>query len=288
VSNQVTDNTMYRFVLEVKQLEPLHLRKQWMHDLAQAVAFLESLNLAHGDLQPGNIFMHGARIKLSDFDCTAEFGQSCGTPGAPYGRLLNGNESHLGERGCPDPLSSRTEQFALGSVFYFINYGFEVHGDRSLTEDPYYHGPKVIDVLQQMEFPKLGGDNEVIDDIIDKCWHYKYTKVADLVKDLEEKLLPEVHNRRPRPDHHPTEPNEDDTTAGPGNLIDGIASMEVNGHDRESARLPTDLDREDRKEDYDTKRAFCQDLVSRGLVDKLSSKQPEELGFTMEWYRYSS
>jgi hypothetical protein len=281
---------MCRFVLEVKELEPLDLRKVWMHDLTRAVAFLESLNLAHGDLQPGNIFMHGDRIKLSDFDCTAEFGESCGTPGAPYGRLLNSEESHLGERGCLDPLGVRTEQFALGSVFYFINYGFEVYGDRSLTENPYDHGPKVIEVLQQMQFPKLGGDDEVIDDIIDKCWHYKYAKIADLVKDLEEKLRPGVHDhdRGSRPDHVPTESNGDDAPGDPGNLVDGIASVELNGHDRKSARLPTDLDRENPKEDYDTKRAFCQDLVSRGLVDKLSSKDPEELDFTMEWYRYSS
>lgn len=283
---------MYRFVLEVKQLEPLHLRKQWMHDLTQAVAFLESLNLAHGDLQPGNIFMHGDRIKLSDFDCTAEYGESCGTPGAPYGRLLNSEESHLGERGSTDPLGARTEQFALGSVFYFINYGFEVYGDRSLTENPYDHGPKVIDVLQQMRFPKLGGDDddEVIDVIIDRCWHYKYARVADLVKDVEEKLPLEVHGHdgEPRLDHLPTESNEEDALEDPGNLVDGIASMEVNSHDRKSACLPTDLDRENPKEDCNTKRAFCQDLVSRGLVDKLSSKQPEELGFAMEWYRYSS
>jgi hypothetical protein len=33
---------------KMKKLEPLPLRKEWMNDLAQAVAFLESLNLAHG------------------------------------------------------------------------------------------------------------------------------------------------------------------------------------------------------------------------------------------------
>lgn len=39
-------------VTKVEKLEPLPLRKEWMNDLAQAVAFLESLNLAHGDLRP--------------------------------------------------------------------------------------------------------------------------------------------------------------------------------------------------------------------------------------------
>lgn len=39
-------------VTTVEMLGPLPLRLEWMNDLAQAVAFLESLNLVHGDLQP--------------------------------------------------------------------------------------------------------------------------------------------------------------------------------------------------------------------------------------------
>ncbi|CEL11367.1 Putative Protein kinase [Aspergillus calidoustus] len=61
-------------VTKVEKLEPLPLRKEWMNDLAQAVAFLESLNLAHGDLRPENILLDRNRLKLSDFDCTAEIG----------------------------------------------------------------------------------------------------------------------------------------------------------------------------------------------------------------------
>jgi serine/threonine protein kinase len=44
---------------------------------AQAIAFLESLNLAHGDLRPENILLDRGRLKLSDFDCTAEIGTDC-------------------------------------------------------------------------------------------------------------------------------------------------------------------------------------------------------------------
>ncbi|PGH11750.1 serine/threonine protein kinase [Polytolypa hystricis UAMH7299] len=96
-------------VTKVEKLEPLHLRNKWMNDLAQAVAFLESLNLAHGDLRPENILLDRDQLKLSDFDCP------------------------------------RTEQFALGSLYYLINYGFEVYGDRCLTKDPKEHGHKVVD-----------------------------------------------------------------------------------------------------------------------------------------------
>lgn len=114
-------------VTEVKKLEPLPLRKEWMNDLAQAVAFLESHNLAHGDLRPENILIDRNRVKLSDFDCTSQIGTPFEACIAPYGRFLNDtDEIDQGERGTAGFLGPRTEQFALGSLYYFINYGFEV------------------------------------------------------------------------------------------------------------------------------------------------------------------
>ncbi|KAM5433687.1 hypothetical protein McanMca71_003372 [Microsporum canis] len=166
-------------VTKVEKLEPIALRERWMNDLAQAVAFLESLNLAHGDLRPENILLDRDRLKLSDFDCTAEFGADFEACIAPYGRLLNSSEADLGPRGSSGFLSPRTEQFALGSLYYLINYGFEVYGDRCLHENPREHGPKVVELMQDMEFPELDGD-PLIDGIIDKCWHNKYTTVAEL------------------------------------------------------------------------------------------------------------
>jgi serine/threonine protein kinase len=52
-------------VTQVEKLEPLSLCKEWMNDLAEAVAFLESLNLAHGDLRPENILLDRNRCILS-------------------------------------------------------------------------------------------------------------------------------------------------------------------------------------------------------------------------------
>ena len=48
-------------------------------------------------------------------------------------------------------------------------------------EDPREHGPKVVDLLQNMEFPKLDGDPR-IDNIINKCWHNKYATVGKLLR----------------------------------------------------------------------------------------------------------
>lgn len=110
-------------VTKVERLEPLSLRKEWMNDLAQAVAFLESLNLVHGDLRHENILLDHNRLKLSDFDYTVEIGTDFEACMAPYGRILNGNETDQGRRGTSCFLGSRTEQFALGSLYYLINYG---------------------------------------------------------------------------------------------------------------------------------------------------------------------
>ena len=104
-------------VTKVEKLEPLPLRKEWMNNLAQAVAFLESLNLAHGDLRPENILLDRDRLKLSDFDCTAEIGTDFEACVAPYGRVLHSNETDQGPSGSAGFLGPRTEQFALGSLY---------------------------------------------------------------------------------------------------------------------------------------------------------------------------
>lgn len=141
-----------------------------MNDLTQAVAFLESLNLAHGDLRPENIVLDRDRLELSDFDCTAGVGADFQACMAPYGRILNGDEVNQGTRGGFGFLGPRTEQFALGSIFYFISYGFEVSGNQCLVENPRDYGIKVMDLLQDMKFPTLDGD-PLIDEMINKCWH---------------------------------------------------------------------------------------------------------------------
>lgn len=152
-------------------------RKQWIHSLTQAVAFLESHNLAHGDLRPENILLDRDRSKLSDFDYTAEIGAHFEACVPPYGRVLNSSEAEYGRCGSFGSLGPRTEQFALGSIFYLINYGVEVYGDQQLIEDLRERGLLIVHLLQQMESPKLDKDPS-IDDIIDQCWHNRYPTIA--------------------------------------------------------------------------------------------------------------
>ncbi|KAJ5585416.1 uncharacterized protein N7459_005216 [Penicillium hispanicum] len=309
IQNNHTRDQQTMVITSVEKLEPLPLRKEWMNDLAQAVAFLESLNLAHGDLRPENILLDRNRLKLSDFDCTAKIGTNHEACMAPYSRFLNSAESDQGECGTAGFLGRRTEQFALGSLYYLINYGFEVYGDRCLTGDPYEHGPKVVDLLQNMEFPKLDG-NPLIDDIIDKCWHNKYVTVSELAAHTKTLL-----NKR-------TDAMESDGSRKKGNfevatlirtifsaqwrttmvrIIHGIRNglavwwrsllqsdhSEVTTAEQASADNRDDVDQNCFEEDFSSKKKFCQNLEKRGLLRVLSSGEPEEIGFTFEWYRHS-
>lgn len=286
-------------VTKFERLEPLALRKEWMNNLAQAVAFLESLNLAHGDLRPENILLDRNRLKLSDFDCTAEIGTDFEACMAPYGRVLGDSEPDEGRRGSSGLLGPRTEQFALGSLYYLINYGVEVYGDQCLTQDPKEHGPKVVELLQNMELPKLNGD-PLIDEIIHKCWHNQYKTIADLVSHIET-LVSGCSNVR--------------CSSTKANIISRCI-MAIQRMAQRFRRIfwhwwtmvsfkgkPTDAEisndndpqRDGRgvhpsniTEDFVSKRAVCQDLQRRGLLQVLSTGEPQHLGFSLEWYRHTA
>ncbi|KAJ0417138.1 hypothetical protein BJY00DRAFT_325810 [Aspergillus carlsbadensis] len=297
-------------VTMVEKLEPLPLRKEWMNNLAQAVAFLESLGLAHGDLRPENILLDRNQLKLSDFDCTAEIGAKYEACMAPYGRILNSNDSDMGqgESGTFGFLGPRAEQFALGSLYYLINYGFELYGDRCLTDDPYDHGPKVVDLLQNMEFPKLGG-NPLIDNIIDKCWHNQYVTVAGLAAHTKELLDGSTSTAGDS-----GVSSREEEVRGPNKVISTIvrwrmaigrifqglwcgfgawwtfvlrSTSGVVNPGQAIGDIGDKVDRSLSEGGFTSKKAFCQDLEKRGLLRVLCSGEPEEIGFTFDWYRHS-
>ncbi|KAJ5487995.1 hypothetical protein N7530_002295 [Penicillium desertorum] len=155
--------------MSFRALEPLHLRLAWMNDVTQAIAFLESLNLAHGDLRPENIVLDGDKIKVTDFDNSAAFGTPVMICHEPWRRELRADEGDYNAPGCIGGLlGPRTEQFALGSIYYFINYGMEVYGDKSLTDNSRDRYLALRDLLQAMQLPDLNSDL-MIDELIHKC-----------------------------------------------------------------------------------------------------------------------
>jgi hypothetical protein len=162
---------------------------------------------------------------------------------APYGRLL-GRESSQ-DQGTAGLLGHRTEQFALGSLYYLINYGLEVYGDQCFGDDPSgrEHGPVVLDLLQNMIFPELNRE-PMIDSIIKKCWYGEYRTIAELAADTE-KLCGDGYET----------PNETCGAEGSGHTAAG---------------------------NFSSQRKLCEDLVACGVLRSISSRNPRRLGLSME------
>lgn len=164
--------------LSVRSLEPTHLVSRWIVELARAAAWLESLGLAHGDIRPSNLLLDSAdHLKLADFDCSAEVGQQELEAGAPPYARVQGPEAGE-QRGTFGLLGPRTEQFAIGSVFYFLTRGFEPY------EDTLFTGPEIVDLLQNKQFP-LTETNDTRDDVIKKCWHGDFVSIQQLAIEVE-------------------------------------------------------------------------------------------------------
>lgn len=106
-----------------------------------------------------------------------------------------------------------------------------------------------------MEFPHLEG-NPLIDNIIHNCWHNKYVTVSELAAHTT-MLLYERNNaiESKESEHH----SHNDDEANQNRVGD----------------------------EFLVKKEFCQDLVKHGLLRLLSSGEPEQIGFTFNWYRYS-
>jgi hypothetical protein len=202
---------------------------------------------------------------------------------APYGRILNSNDTDQGEDGTFGFLGSRTEQFALGSIYYLINYGFEFYGDHCLTADPYDHDPKVVDLLRDMKLPKLDG-KPLIDDIIDKCWHNQYVKISDLAARTKKHL----HESPDQADESRTDECERQASNRVKIPLETTTIFQWRmTAERDNGENTNPVDEIFLGEDFRSKKQFCQDLEQRGLLQLLSSGEPEQIGFKLAWYRHS-
>lgn len=177
-SRQIRDEDSGK-VLRVEEKEPLALVGRWLRELCGAVVWLESLGLIHGDLRPSNMLLDASsHLKLADFDCVEGIGEPSSGNGAPWARVLGEDADAAGaQRGSFGMNGSRIEQFAIGSNLYCMVYGFEPYADH---DD---QGPIIVDLLQDMKFPKL--QDGPFDFVIDRCWRGRYQKLQDLLEEAE-------------------------------------------------------------------------------------------------------
>ncbi|RSL39975.1 hypothetical protein CEP54_016220 [Fusarium duplospermum] len=165
-------------VIGVGRRQPLERCFRWMKQLGAAAAWLEELGLAHCDIRPGNMLLYPAgHVKLADFDRTLKIGEDMLSGTEPFARLL-GDEGGP-DRGTYGKAGCRTEQFAIGSVFYSLTRGYDPFEDQWWGPD---HGPIRMQKLQKMELPRIG--HLECDGVIWSCWHGRYKSITKLTADI--------------------------------------------------------------------------------------------------------
>lgn len=178
--HQIRDPTTDR-VIDVSRKEPRHLALRWMAEITDGIAELESLGYAHADIRPQNLLLdYQDHLKVADLDSVTVHGVDMEGGQPPYARLLGPDAQTRQHNGTFGKHSPRSEQFALGSIFYYILRGYEVYDDQWFGDN---HGPRIVDLLQEKAFPSL--DDNDLDAIIQSCWFGEYDSIASLKARLD-------------------------------------------------------------------------------------------------------
>ncbi|KAM3513287.1 hypothetical protein MY11210_003063 [Beauveria gryllotalpidicola] len=144
----------------------------WMLQLSHAASCLETLGYSHGDINPQNILLDdNDQVKLIDFDHSLKVGEELDVGYEPYVRQHR--EPTGGVYGVAGPV---TEQFALGSVFWYMTRGHELYSE--------LEGHDQVDRLLDGIFPTTDSQDP-IDGIIRNCWNASYLSIANLVHDIQ-------------------------------------------------------------------------------------------------------
>lgn len=170
--NQQRDDRNRR-CLELLRLEPIHKVEQWAAELSEAIAWLASLGLAHGDLRPANMLLdHDDHLKLADFDCIAQIGSRVEGGPPPWSRHLRHDEPEFAY-GAYGRYGATSEQFAFGSVLYTLTRGIELYEDR---------GSESVRLLIHQDFPEMS--DEPLDQVIHRCWRGEYASLSGLAHEM--------------------------------------------------------------------------------------------------------
>lgn len=164
-------------LVRVKEYEDPALVARWMQQLTSALEYVEKLGFCHNDLHASNCLLDGnLNLKLTDFGRATTIGQFLEGTLPPRAQPLLAGPL----QGTYGLCSARTEQFAVGTLLYFMVYGHEPYDDVILS------GGEWDRRFGQMEFPELDR-NEVFDGIISACWYNVYPTMALLAYDFKRK-----------------------------------------------------------------------------------------------------
>lgn len=144
---------------------PLSVKLRWVRQLTDAIGFIHSRNVFHGDISCNNVFLDDKLdVKLGDF---------AGSAIDDLPPLICYETSHE----LPgEDISRRTELFALGSTIYEIMTGSKPYKDRPDHE--------VSDSFENGCYPNLESV-AAFRHIITKCWNQSYTNAEEALLDVK-------------------------------------------------------------------------------------------------------
>jgi serine/threonine protein kinase len=157
----------------------------WMLQLAKAAACMEALGYTHGDLNPWNALVDADdNLRVISLGQSTRVGNDLNAGYDPYIQTTRDFE----QGGLFGIASAKTEQFALGSIFWYMTRGREVYFKLSAAQ-----GARL---LRNGVFPPTK-PMDPVDRVIRKCWEGKYKSLADLVAEIDS--IPAVDMQFPDP-----------------------------------------------------------------------------------------
>lgn len=167
-------------LIRVTSFEDPALIARWIQQITAALEYIENMGFSHNDVHPRNCLLDkNLNLKLSDFGCATTIGQYLLSSYAPWARTIPAGPV----KGSYGLCGARTEQFAVGTLLYFMVYGHEPYEDIDLKNED----PQELDRrFQDMEFPEVN-KHKVFDGLISACWYNVYPTMALLAYDCKRK-----------------------------------------------------------------------------------------------------
>ncbi|KAJ5088893.1 hypothetical protein N7456_012509 [Penicillium angulare] len=172
-----TTNGFHGRLIRVKEYEDPALIARWIQQITSALEYVEKLGFCHNDLHASNCLLDMEfNLKLTDFGRATTVGQllECTLP--PRAKPIIAGPL----KGSYGLCSARTEQFAVGTLLYFMVYGHEPYDDLVLSAAEWDRR------FGEMQFPELNR-NEVFDELISACWYNVYPTMALVAYDFKRK-----------------------------------------------------------------------------------------------------
>ncbi|KAF2241783.1 kinase-like protein [Trematosphaeria pertusa] len=156
-----SQTSIRQYVARQKQV-PLSLRLRWVEQLSDAVRFIHSKGVFHGDISCNNVFHDdNLDVKLGDF------------AGSAIPPLVCYGASH--ELPGKD-ISTKTELFALGSTIYEIMTGSKPYKDLPDHE--------VSAAFSEGRYPDLESVSAFRNTIM-RCWRQSYATTEEALRDVK-------------------------------------------------------------------------------------------------------